>query len=194
MDKLNALIRQLTCGDDERAENAAEEIGQAGATAIPALTQLLEEEDPDARWWAVRALAGIQNAPLVGELLNRALHDPDPAVKQCAALGISLHPDASMIPDLVDCLSGKDQLLARLSGNALVAVGTEAVPPLLDVMENGPQIARLEAVKALAEIGDTRAIPVFFKAIQDGDSQLIEYWSDVGLKKLGIGMSFFSPD
>jgi len=193
MPDLNDLIQQLTSGDDDRAEAAAHNIGRLGVSSLPKLIPLLKDPHPDTRWWAVRALAAIPDAPEVDSLLQEALHDLDPAVRQCAALGFSLHPTAAMIPDLVRCLTGKDQLLARLAANALIVIGAEAVPALLDIMEQGPQIARLEAVKALAEIGDARAIPVFFKSIKDGDSQLIEYWSDVGLEKLGIGMAFFKP-
>ena len=193
MADLAGLINQLTSGDDDLAENAASEIGAFGASAIPSLADLFSSEQTDVRWWAVRALAGIRNQPEVEELLRQALHDPEHSVQQCAALGFTTHPCASIVPDLVACLSGADQLLARLAGTALIAIGGEAVPALLGVMEDGPQIARLEAVKALAEIADARAIPVFFKAVQEGDSRLIEYWSEVGLDNLGIGMNFFKP-
>lgn len=193
MPDLNDLIQQLTSGDDYLAEAAAQEIGRHGAHALPGLAPLLKDHQPDTRWWAVRALAAIQDAPEVDTLLREALHDLDPSVRQCAALGFSIHPCPAMITDLVKCLASKDQLLARLAANALIVIGPESVPALMEIMEQGPQIARLEAIKALAEIGDARAIPVFFKAIKDGDSQLIEYWSDVGLEKLGIGMAFFKP-
>jgi len=62
------------------------------------------------------------------------------------------------------------------------------------MMENGPQAARVEAAKALAEIRDPRTIAAFFNALQNGDSPLVEYWADQGLERLGIGMSFFSPN
>jgi len=193
MPELKALIQQLTSGEDDQAEAAAQAIHQFGRRALFEIEPLLSDSNADVRWWAVRALAGLRDMPEVDDLLQNALHDLDPAVRQCAALGFSTHPSADMVPELIECLSSKDQLLARLAANALIVIGSDAVPALIDVMERGPQIARLEAVKALAEIGDERAIPIFFRAIKDGDSQLIEYWSDVGLEKLGIGMTFFKP-
>ncbi len=193
MTSLEDLIHRLTSGDDEQAEAAALEISSFGAAALDELRALLSHEQEDVRWWAVRALAGLKNTPEVDELLRKALHDPASSVQQCAALGLAAHPSAEMVPELVKCLSSRDQLLARLAANAMIVIGPDAVPALIGVMESGPQIARLEAVKALAEIGDERAIPVFFKAIKDGDSQLIEYWSDIGLEKMGIGMRFFKP-
>ena len=51
---------------------------------------------------------------------------------------------------------------------------------------------RLEAARALSEIGDTRAIPVLFKALEEG-SVVLEYWASEGLEKMGVGMTFFEP-
>jgi HEAT repeat protein len=52
--------------------------------------------------------------------------------------------------------------------------------------------ARIQAARALALIGDTRAIPELFNAL-DGDSALLEYWAGEGLEKMGVGMVFFTP-
>jgi HEAT repeat protein len=192
MTKLQALLQTLTSGDDEQAESVVAAISNYGGDAIPLLDEFLTSPDPDIRWWAVRALAAIDHAE-IPPLLQKSLVDIDPSVRHCAALGLSVHPTADAIPDLIAALSGEDSMFARLAAKALIAVGSQAVPPLLDVMQNGPQNARLEAVRALAELGDSRAIGAFFKAIRDGDSSLIEYWSDIGLDRMGIGMKFFKP-
>ncbi len=190
----------LRSGNDTLAETAARQIAAIGAPAIPNLLKLTEpENDPDTRWWAVRALSGI-NAPEIGSHLASFLRDPDPALRECATLGLSQHPTESAIPELIACLSGPNRLLARLAGNALASIGSPAVPALIAIMEKGGRetrpyepAARLEAAKALATIGDQRAIPVFLKAIQDGDTSLIEYWADFGLDQMGVGMAFFEP-
>ena len=44
----------------------------------------------------------------------------------------------------------------------------------------------------LAKIGDERAIPVLFEALDDS-SALIEYWASEGLEKMGVGMVFYKP-
>jgi HEAT repeat protein len=51
---------------------------------------------------------------------------------------------------------------------------------------------RLEAVRALAYIGDKRSIPQLFQAL-DEDSAMLEYWANEGLQKMGIGMMFYKP-
>jgi HEAT repeat protein len=60
-------------------------------------------------------------------------------------------------------------------------------------MQKGEHVARLEAVRALAKIGDERAIPALFDAL-DNDSALIEYWASEGLEKMGVGMVFYKPE
>jgi phycocyanobilin lyase beta subunit len=93
---------------------------------------------------------------------------------------------------LIQALSASDRLLARLAGDALIAIGEDAVPALIEVIENNPQPARLEAVRALSAIGDTRAIPILIKVL-DQDSAIMEHWAGQGLEKMGVGMVFFKP-
>jgi HEAT repeat protein len=92
----------------------------------------------------------------------------------------------------VQALGDSDRLLAHLAADALAAIGPPAVPDLIKVMENGPHLARLEAVRALCAIGDPRAVPTLYKSF-DQDSALIEYWAGEALEKMGIGMAFFNP-
>ena len=191
MGNLEALLSTLLCGDDDKAEAAACEIASHGASAIPALQKLLTNTDPDTRWWALRALAEIEDSQ-VSPLLKSSLHDPDPAVCQCAALALRQHPSPLAVPDLIDCLGASDRLLAHLAADALIATGPDAVPALLETMQNGSQAARLKAVRALALLEDQRAIPVLFHALDD-ESALVTHWAEEGLQRMGVGMSFFNP-
>ena len=185
------LILDLTSGDDERAERAAQRLAEQGDAAIAALRPLLAAPQAERRWWAIRTLAEIPGGWTVPWSLE-ALEDEDLAVRQCAALGLSRQPDERALPALVEAMRSDDALLARLAANALEAIGAAAVPALLDVMENGPQAVRLEAARTLAMIGDTRAIPALFNAL-DEDSALMEYWANEGLERMGVGMMFFKP-
>jgi HEAT repeat protein len=181
----------FTSRDDDRAEAAVQALAALGPAARPALDEWLADPDLDARWWAARALAEIDD-PQVPALLRRALGDPDPDVRLCAALGLRRRPSPEAIPDLAQRLDSGDRLLARLAADALIAAGSASTPALLQVMENGSPAARLEAVRALAGIGDTSAIPALFAAL-DEESALVEYWANEGLERMGVGMAFFKP-
>lgn len=189
---LQLLVSNLTSGDDEVAENSVDKITALGESALPALFDLLDSTDPLKRWWALRTLAVIPH-PEVPPRLRDALHDPDPDVRQCAALGLRQQPLAESIPDLIAILNDKDRLLARLVGDALIAHGSEAVPSLIETIENASQPAKIEVVRALALIGDQSAIPALFKAWQEG-SAIIQYWAEEGLDRMGVGMQFFTPE
>ncbi len=185
------MLAQLIAGDDARADAAAAELAQHGSAAVEALRQLTSDPLADHRWWAIRTLAEISD-PQVPKLLTEALHDPDPTVCQCAALGLRQQPNPQAVPALLAMLDASDGLTADLAADALAAVGGPAVESLLAVLADGQQQSRLRAAKALALIGDPRAIPALFYAL-DEDSALLEYWASEGLDRMGIGMTFFKP-
>jgi eukaryotic-like serine/threonine-protein kinase len=191
MEDLQQLIGDLTSGDEHKAEAAVRKISSCGEEALPELEILLASPDADTRWWATWALAGIKS-PRTPQLLRERLHDQDIPVRQCAALALREQPDPAAIPDLISCLLEEDPTLVRLAGAALAAMGPEAVPHLLEMIKNSHLPARLEILRALAVIGDERAIPTLFEALDD-ESALVEHLASEGLAKLGIGMKFYKP-
>lgn len=191
MPDLAALLEQLVCGDDGRAEEAAAQLVEMGAEAVPALLNLLESADPEHRWWATRSLATIDEpAARVG--LVKSLRDAEVSVRQCAALGLREHPTAQAVPDLITMLGERDALSARLAADALAAVGAEAVPALLKVATSGPPRARVEAARALARMEDRQAVPALL-ALLDDPSAVVQYWAEEGLERMGLGMVYFEP-
>jgi len=190
--ELETLLVELTSGDDARAEAAVPRLAGFGEKAVKALTPLASNEDADTRWWAVRALAAIPDVD-IGEQLVDGLSDPDLAVRQCAALALRERPDPYTLPELIYLLEDEDKLLVRLAADALVALGVAATEQLLAVVRHSQvQYARMQATRALAEIGDTSSVKLLFE-ILDEDSALMEYWAGHGLDKMGFGMAFFKP-
>ena len=188
---LQTLIDRLVSDDDVQAVSAVDEISTLGTTALPALFELLESPNPNRRWWGIRVLSAIPD-PDVRVRLREALHDPDYTIRQCAALGLSQQPDIDSIPDLIQRTNDSDRLVARLAADALIAIGGPAVNDLIHVLEHGPQPSKIEAARALAVIGDTRAIPAMFAAWENG-SALIQHWVEQGFERMGVGMQFFEP-
>jgi HEAT repeat protein len=186
------LLNELSCGDDERAEAALPYLAAWGNEVLEPLRERLFNPEAEVRWWVVRALAEIHDER-VPELLARALSDPDQGVCWCAGLALRTHPSAQIAPALLALLSDQDALTRRLAGDALIAIGSPVVSHLLDIMQKGEHVTRLEAVRALAKIGDERAIPALFEALDD-NSALMEYWASEGLEKMGVGMVFYKPE
>jgi HEAT repeat protein len=192
MVELSVILSQLSCGDDEQVEGALSHLAVMGEEAVGALEVRLSHPDAEVRWWAVRALAEVQDQRVPG-LLVRALSDPDKGVRWCAGLALRKRPSPQASPALIEMLADRDALTRRLAGDALVAIGSQVVPELLELMQAENQWVCLEATRALAKIGDPRAIPELCIAL-DGGSALIEYWASEGLERMGVGMVYFKPE
>ena len=188
---LQGLLNDLTGGEEILAENAVVSLIELGEDAIPALMDLTRSPNVDPRWWALRTLA---QSPLCRTewLIPFLLNDPAPEVRQCAALGLAGKPDESATQPLIQALSDKDSMVASLAGNALVKIGSAAVPSLIEAVKNEPQSARIHALRALAEIKDHRAIPVMMKVMEE-DSVLLQHWAKEGLERLGLDMVYIKP-
>jgi HEAT repeat protein len=188
---LEQLLADLTSGDDARAEAAVPALTVHGDSAIAALKELLGSPIADRRWWATRALVAFPQEEAHQSLLE-SIADPDPSVRQCAALGLKEHPLAAGIGPLIGQLDSQDLLLARLASDALAELGKAAVPELEMASRHPNPSIRIQAVRALALMEEPEAIGPLFKAIDD-PSTMVTYWAELGLDRLGIGMAFFNP-
>jgi HEAT repeat protein len=201
------FLNDLTDGDDALAEAAVQSLSglpeEEQLAAMGALRARLASPEVDRRWWAMRALAELPLS-LTQSLLAQALKDPNPSVRQCAALGLRLQikrtpgwnpaPESldTLLPVLLEGLKDPDPLAARLAADTLAAIGEPVVPQLLELLDGSNRAVRLLVVRSLAEIGDQRAIPALLAAL-DEDSILMEYWANEGLEKMGVGMTYFFP-
>ena len=198
MSSLQDLLSDLTSGSETRAENAVPALIDLGQEAIPALLDLTHSSEVDHRWWGLRVLA--QSPHSQAEWLIPFLKDPAREVRQCAALGLAIKADESATQPLVQALSDEDSMVSSLAVNALVKIGSAAVPSLIEVVKRSPervegnasQSARIHALRALAEIRDHRAIPVMMKVMEE-DSALLQHWAKEGLDRLGLDMVYIKP-
>jgi len=83
-------------------------------------------------------------------------------------------------------------MVGSLAANALVKIGSTAVPSLIEVVKSAGQSARIHGLRALAEIHDHRAIPVMMKVMEE-DSALLQHWAKEGLERLGLDMVYIKP-
>ena len=193
---LQTLLNDLTSGSESRAEKAVPGLIELGEESIPPLLELTRSSNVDHRWWGLRVLA--QSPHGKPAWLLPFLSDPAREVRQCAALGLALKPDESAIPPLIQSLGDEDSMVNSLAVNALVKVGSAAVPALIEIVKHRPdsvhasQSARIHALRALAEIKDHRAIPVMMKVMEE-DSVLLQHWAKEGLDRLGLDMVYIKP-
>jgi len=155
------------------------------------MLRLARSPSPDHRWWALRCLSAIHD-PRADRALVHGLHDQDLSVRQAAALALRDRPMATAIPQLIALLGSEDSLLARLSGDALAAMGSAATSALAEVLRSASASARIAAARSLAFNQDPGSTPFLYAALEDA-SRLVEYWAIEGLERRGLGMVYFPP-
>jgi HEAT repeat protein len=190
---LKGLLEDLLSGDESLAEAAVLGLIEREQEVIPALMELTHSPEVDSRWWAIRTLA---QSPLCQAewLVPFLVNDPAPEVRQCAALGLAIRPDSNAIGPLVQALSDADSMTGNLAMNALMKLGKDAVPALIECVKakGSQQAARILALRALAEIRDHRAIPVMMQVMEE-ESVLLQHWAKEGLERLGLDMVYIKP-
>ncbi|MBN2057118.1 HEAT repeat domain-containing protein [bacterium] len=94
---------------------------------------------------------------------------------------------------LLDQLKGDDTFTADTAADALVAFGDAAVAPLLDLLDPSRRDACAGAMKALAAIGDTRAVAPIMTLLEqlkptphDHDTFALEYLRHEAIRSLGV--------
>ena len=127
--------------------------------ATEPLIQMLRDAIPLARGAAAETLGRLGD-PQAMNWLVAALRDNDPQVRTIASrslekLGWRPDTDSQLVL----------QILAMGNRHQIVALGADAIEPLLEVLETGAPHKQLEAVKALGEINEPRAVPAVLRAL-----------------------------
>ena len=181
IDTLILLLQDKVPAVRDEACHAIQALGEA---SIPTLLKGLQDANWRVRLRAIEALALLKPQVAVAPLMNLVANDSDSAVRQDAVRVLGQIGNAHAIPLLLDSLT-----TPSLQLNAIEALGNlraiEALPPLIALIQSLPADAyedRMEgctdpkykeelppleaAVKALAKIGDSQAVPVLMNALR----------------------------
>jgi HEAT repeat protein len=191
LEDLDVLVQKLTGQDESGAEAAALALAEAGQEGMTRLEPLLQSREADHRWWAIRTLAAMDDPD--PRWFLRALHDSSAEVRAAGALAFVGHPDTTALQDLIGALDDEDGVTASLAMRALVVAGEAAVPGLLESFKAAAPRARIQIVRALAELRDPRAIRLLLQASDEG-SAAVQYWAREGLNMLGLDMIYLTPE
>jgi HEAT repeat protein len=191
LEDLNVLVERLTGKDEPGAEAAALQLAEAGQESMARLEPLLRSDNKDHRWWAIRTLAAMDEPDPAW--FRRALHDPSAEVRAAGALALVAHPLSAALSDLIEALDDEDSVTASLATRALVVAGAAGVPGLLEAFAAATPRARIQIVRALAELRDLRAIRLLLQASDEG-SAAVQYWACEGLNLLGLDMIYLRPE
>lgn len=161
---------------DEAADTITADDAARYAAAKEAIVKAVLHADPRVRRAAVRALKQLEPAPAaLGPLFGRQLADADPSVVLPA-----LHTLAGMaetsVPVLIEALKDpKSRYWACLGLAEIGAAASPAVAPLTRLAAEGEIDERLQAILALAAIGEpaaATAAPALVGALESPDKSL----------------------
>lgn len=182
-------LHDLFSGDEARAHAALDRVTRDD---LPELADALANGNADARSWAAIALTRLPGPEAVRALIAASADsDLDVRATVLHALGELRAPEAAT--PLLFALSDPNSYLTRIATDALIQIGAPVVPELIYALDHEVETrVRVNLARALALIGDTRAIPVLFRALDD-ESYLVQHWADEGLERMGVGQIYFRP-
>lgn len=186
------LIKGLSSRITEVWQSATYLLRQMGATAVPALLEILSDREQDTRQViAARVLGQIGPeavaavAGLVKELACEKTHVRQGAAEALAAIGQTAEP---AVPALVNLLADWNPQVRQAAAKSLARVGHAAgvaVPALIQLLTDREDEVRESAVQALAQIGaDT--VPSLMEFLQTVDVQHMEEWLRLKLEGLQL--------
>lgn len=139
----------------------------ADARVLAPLVKALKSHDWIVRMHAAKALGRVKDAQAVAPLIP-LLHDKVKAVREETTTALAAIGEAS-IPSLLEALSHLEWVVRLHAVEALGKMrSAAAVEPLLFVLFNDADSAiREDAIRALGEIGDGRAVEFLFTAMKE---------------------------
>jgi HEAT repeat protein len=173
---VGALTRLLD--DPDRAFTAARCLDDIGKPADNALRQCLTNSNPQVREWGVGALAGAtDDVEVYISRIKECLKDPEALVRLATVRAIGGQDNAPdlAVPILIGALNDPDAHVSAQAAESLGAFGTNSLPafsPLTNMIAQGEPTRGRAAMKALAAIVPTEAIPVLSNTVANGTAAL----------------------
>lgn len=161
---VDAFISVLSDSNSDVRMQSAIALGRfKDSRAVGSLTTLLSDRDSQVNLAAAESLARMQD-PRVIRLLVDSLDNADWRVRARAAQVLAFSPSAASsagaVVPLVNAMRDKDLIVRYYASEALVAIGGEAVPQLIDMLRSERSQERARVVRVLGRIGQPTIMPL----------------------------------
>jgi HEAT repeat protein len=174
--QIAAAVDQLSSLEYPVRTAAARTIRRAAAAAaIPALTQAVaNHKDGYVRFRALVLLSGF-NDPGIRDVMTRVLADPNDRLRTVAYTYFEFHPDAAVLPRLIEALAREESEFVRPAlTRAIAAHGKEkpAQDTMTKLVMRGQDFFRSAVIEAVGDYKGSYAFDVLTTvARQDGPLQ-----------------------
>ncbi len=153
-------------------------LGKKAAIAVPALIDLLDNEDAVIRVTAIEALCKIGSAIETVPALVRVLRDESVYVRAHAAFGLGCFREKAIfaVDALIAALKDDDEWVRGNAADAIARIGKSAhhaTSALIDALGDRNPKVRAKATLALATVAtDTDILPSLISTANDQDSRV----------------------
>jgi len=187
---LPVLVSLLTDPSPDLRRTAAMALGKIGrAEAVLPLLDRLDDPDPQVREYAAWALGSL-GEPVrnqAGVPLTKMLYDPSPAVREAASLALgALGRSPGIVRGLQEAVES-DKIHARrwaVHGLGYLEVQS-AFPTMVRVLKDQESAVRQEALAAMGELAEYKALPLFHARLVGDPSPAVRGEAAFRLGKLG---------
>ncbi|QSJ15426.1 HEAT repeat domain-containing protein [Nostoc sp. UHCC 0702] len=164
---LELALWVLEMGDFQQRWNITKVLIYLGNIAIPALINILEDEDAEleVRWYAARTLGEFQHPDAINPLVELLKTNEDEELKAITATALG-QMGTLAITALAELLQDEDTRLLAVRSLSHIR-HTEIIPPLLSVVQENQPAVRAAAIVALSNFHDERVPPVLLNALDD---------------------------
>jgi HEAT repeat protein len=192
----SSLIKSLSSSDGSKRQEAAEKLAGAGKDAVSPLIEALTDKHPGVRAGAAYALGKIGDLQAAPPLIDH-LQDPNENVRSitASALGRLGDPRAGvpLSKILKDSYADARLMASRSLANIAKTLRTKGetgpVSPLIEALDDQDKRIRLNAVIALARIGDERAVQPLMNLMLRQEDYDVQTAAIAGLGDLGSPMA-----
>jgi HEAT repeat protein len=164
---LELAISILERGDFQERWEIAKVLTRLGNIAIPALIEILEDEEAEVelRWYAARTLGEFQHPDVMSSLLDLLKTSEDEELKAIAAAALGQMGTVA-ITKLTELLTQQNTRLLAVRSLSYIH-SRETITPLLSVIQDSQAVVRATALEALSSFHDERVPPVLLNALDD---------------------------
>lgn len=189
------LIGLLSDSNPKVRGGAIKGLGMIGAPAVGPLIDASRSSDTDVSSGATGALYSIKDCRAVEPLIE-ALNDENVDVRRSAAWALGEIGDSYAIDPLLSAMKDDDD--KNVSRNAAISLGKlkdsrAALEPLIEAIGSGDYWIRLDAIRALGNSGDARAIDPLIKLLNDADIN-VQMYAGKALKSVVLQTKSMNTD
>jgi HEAT repeat protein len=170
---LDVLARELKSPDEAVRTEVVEALGRrSDGTGIPFLLEVFDgSHSSDLRRDALNAI-GRMDSPESRAVVRRAFDDPDPWVRKTAAGHLAARRTTEAAELIAARIPHEEPWLQFEMAKSMAHIGSNAVPPLLTLLQNTNDKVRSTAAEALGWIGDPRAVDALIPLLDDGEGRV----------------------